>query len=259
MLATVNRKILRKMSFLSDQKGIVRRYNREKNNWNLHLENSKKFILKSVENQSKKSIAILGSGWCLDVPVEELSKQFSKVYLIDIFHPSEIEKLTKTYENLIFIEADITNGLIERVFNFVQENKKKKVEDLNFDFLLQIPQIQLNEYDFVVSLNILNQLDILLLDYLKQYFKISDEKLAEIRKFIQDYHVEMLPKSKSCLIADYEEVLIDKKQNIVKTNSSIFTQKIDLKNAQKWVWNFDTKMRYYDEFFTNFNVLALKI
>ena len=258
MLASVDRKILKKMSFLSDQKGIVRRYKREKNNWDSHLENSKNFILKSIENKSRNSIAILGSGWCLDLPLEEISRKFKSVFLIDIFHPSEIEKLAKKLENITLIEADITNGMIERIFNFVQENKKKKSNELNFDNLLQIPQIQLNEFDFVVSLNILNQLDILLLDYLKEYFKIEDKKLAEIRKYIQDYHIEILPKSKSCLIADYEEVLIDKKQQIFKINSSLFTQKIDVKNAQKWVWNFDTKMRYFDEYFTNFNVLAVK-
>lgn len=256
MFATINKKILKKMSYLSDQKGIVRRYRREKNNWEQHLENSKKFILKSVQNQSKKSIAILGSGWCLDVPLDEISKLFSEVYLIDIFHPSEIQKKAKKLGNIFFIDADITNGMIENVFNFVQKNKKNKTELSDLDSLLKIPQITLNEFDFVVSLNILNQLDILLLDYLSENCKIQEQNLIKIRQYIQDYHYDVLPIGKSCLITDYEEIMIDKKHQVFSAKSLLYTTKINIEKSQKWIWDFDTKMRYHDQYFTKFNVLA---
>ncbi len=46
--------------------------------------------------------------------------------------------------------------------------------------------------DFIVSINILNQLDILLVDYVSRFMKISEEDKAVFRKRIQQQHIELL-------------------------------------------------------------------
>lgn len=82
---------LHKMGFIQDQNGIIRRFKREKQNWDDHMTQSKSFILKSAKNkenlpdnlsakQADKAgvtCAVLGSGWLLDLPLDELSEMFT--------------------------------------------------------------------------------------------------------------------------------------------------------------------------------------
>jgi len=103
------------MNFLSDQEGIMTRYLKEKENWDEHLEKSREYILKSVGNKKLSTISILGSGWLLDVPLEELTIQFQKVILVDIFHPPQILHKVRNMPRVKTMEMDITGGMIEQV------------------------------------------------------------------------------------------------------------------------------------------------
>ena len=44
--------MLGKMDYFSDQQGIIRRYQREKEGWDIHLNNSKQFILESSKTKN---------------------------------------------------------------------------------------------------------------------------------------------------------------------------------------------------------------
>jgi len=83
--------LLRKMEYISDQRGIINRYINEGKNWNLHLENTKKYIINSTKTKNKENVAILGSGWLLDLPLSFLNENFKTIYLVDIYHPRQIK------------------------------------------------------------------------------------------------------------------------------------------------------------------------
>ena len=75
--------IYRKLGFYKDQQGILTRYLHEQSSWNEHLTNTKNFILEAVSSRHLESIAILGSGWLLDIPVMELARSVKNwIYLI---------------------------------------------------------------------------------------------------------------------------------------------------------------------------------
>lgn len=250
-------RIYRKLGFFMDQSGIMRRYLREKEDWKDHLENTKSFILKCAADKGKKDAAILGSGWLLDVPLAELSKQFDRVWLFDIFHPKQVITGTQKFTNVTLISTDIS-GFALSVYKNTRLNKLFKPFDPDmmkseFDFDLSV-------FDFVVSCNILNQLDIILMDYLKKRRKLKASVDFYLRKKIQDVHINMLPKGKSCLISDMEELWVDENKRVKEQKTLVYTDKLSLKDVEdKWIWKFDNHFSYHTDFKTWFNVVAINI
>ena len=56
--------------------------------WSNHIYNTRKFISDCARRCfGRRSCVVLGSGFCLDVPVLELSRMFDNVFLVDINHP----------------------------------------------------------------------------------------------------------------------------------------------------------------------------
>ncbi|MGM0408225.1 MAG: hypothetical protein ACQERU_09575 [Bacteroidota bacterium] len=248
---------LSKMKYLSDQKGIINRYIREKADWDKHINNTKKFILKSAESKLNGKAVILGSGWLLDVPLKELSENFAEVILIDIIHPPHVLKKIEQYENVIPKKADITGGLIDYVYSTIKTDKKNKSKTLLSGgrlFSYAIP----SKVDFVVSLNIMTQLNTLLTDYMKASKLYSDVELNSFARQIQESHLEILPKGKSCLITEFEEELYDDENQLLGVNPLIFVDLPESKLSEtRWKWEFDSSMTYKDDAKTIFNVIAI--
>jgi hypothetical protein len=241
---------LQKMGFISDQSGIMRRYIREKQNWDVHIDEVKSFILHSLKTKNKNKVVVLGSGWLLDLPLNELSESFNEVVLIDIYHPKQIQKKAQKYSNITFKSEDITGGLID----FFYSHKKQKalistIESFNYS----IPE----NSDFVISLNILCQLHIILTDYLKKFNLYSDQELKMIEKQIQLSHLNMLPKEKSCLITDFEEEIYDEEDNLLGINPLLHVDLPFGNISKNWQWKFDSLMTYRPDAKTFFNTTAI--
>ena len=248
--------ILKEMGFTTDQNGIIERYGREKDGWDIHLNNSKQAIVEAVNRYNPKSISILGSGWLLDVPLEELSKTCSKVYLYDIVHPAQIKHLVSKYKNVECIEADITGGAISHTWFEVQRLRKEGSP-------LQLEKIVGNGFepkyqtDMIVSLNILNQLDILICDYLLSMNAITNDELSMLRILIQQKHIESISKQPFCLISDYEELTIDSKTNKTDSRPLVVVPFPETSYKKQWQWKFDSTGNYYEGKRVTFNVQAL--
>jgi len=244
------------MGFLSDQEGIINRYIREEGAWDPHLIKTREFILDSIKGKMLRTIAILGSGWLLDIPLEELTEQCERVLLVDIFHPPQIVHKTKAYLNVELITQDITGGLVEEVYslarNFKRFRKKKSIgEIITHGFKPEY------EVDYYVSVNLLNQLEILIIDYMKKYRIYSDQELHGLRRRIQKCHVDSLPAGKTCLITDYEELIY--KENILEKRIPLIHIKLpEGKRKRTWKWEFDSKMEYHKGRKTVFRVVAIE-
>ena len=250
-------RILKKMNYITDQQGIIERYLKEAEGWSIHLEKTKNTIIKSAEKKKNGNCAILGAGWLLDVPIEFLTKHFNHVYLFDVVHPTQIKHKMHKFKNVTLVEQDITGGAINEFFESVQMHKSmglhKSLDEFKFNgFNYKV------QFDFVASVNILNQLDILLVDYLRGYNLYSDEELLELRIMIQKKHLETMPTGKTCLITDYEELIFDDENNLEKTNQLIHIQLPEDKIIDHWKWQFDHK-DYYPGKNVVFNVLAMEI
>lgn len=248
----------KELGYITDQKGIQARYRREKENWNEHLENSKNYIISFCNNINSENIAILGSGWLLDVPIEFLCHRFKTVYLIDVNHPAKIQTLKNEFKNIEFITDDITGGIAQfaqaNVINFKKNKIKTEIEDYkHIKYKNKIDNCAL------ISLNILNQLDIIIVDYIEKFNMYSNDELLQLRKIIQYNHLDLLLSYPSCIISDIEEIIINKNNIIEKTNSLVHCMLPKGKNSKEWIWKFDTKMRYIDNKKIHFKVYATEL
>lgn len=251
------RKLIRKYGFKIDQEGIINRYFREDGGWNEHLQNTKEFIVQNAIKKDKKIAVVLGSGWLLDVPIEELSKDFNQVILVDISHPRQITHKVKKLPNVTIFQTDIT-GLAEPIYETLRIRKSKiKLSEIKPEYNEQLIQY-LRKADYVVSVNLLNQLDILLCDYIAKSNQYNAIEIDLLRKQIQANHLQLLPISKSALITDYEELNLNEEDKIVKKKKLVYVNLPNESSASKWKWNFDQKKTYHHNFRTIFKVKAVE-
>jgi hypothetical protein len=256
----MDKKIFRKFGYFKDLNGIINRYLREINTWEDHLNKTKNFILRTGENKEKSKVVVLGSGWLLDVPFMELAQAFKEVVFVDIRHPRQIEHKLKNYKNIRLIETDIT-GLVETVYHALKTNKKNK----NKLDLKSIEPIYSEEFareiqssDYVISVNLLNQLDILICDYIEKSKQYAENEIMLFRSYIQNNHLQLLPKNKSVLVTDYEELNYDKSNQVVNRKKLVFADISDNLIKEKWIWHFDTLKTYRSGLKTDFKVMAVE-
>lgn len=253
-------RILKRMNYMADQKGIMERFMRETDGWNVHLENTKNAIINSAQNKVKNTCAILGSGWLLDIPMDFLLANFNKIYLFDVLHPTQIKQKWQKEKKVVFVELDVTGDAINQFYNAVQMFKGHKVVTPITDFVFEGFKNKEN-FDYVVSANILNQLDILLVDYLQKYPIYSTDQLLQLRKTIQQKHIDSLPVGKTCLITDYEELVysttgqLEQSRALIHINLSQFKKP----NNWQWQWQFDNNQNYIPGKNVVFNVMTIEL
>ncbi len=251
-------KLYEELGYYTDQKGILERYYREQEGWDKHLAQTKRYILDSLSHYKNNSVAVLGSGWLLDLPLKELSDHFKTLTLFDIFHPREIKQKCKKYKNVFFEEMDISGGAAEEAFmanTFLKRTgEKKNISEF------QIKGFQYNlKFDMYISLNILNQLDIIPGDYLLENNVYTESELMKFRMLVQKAHLDSLPKGKTCLITDFEETIISDKDNSIIKKPLIHINLPENNTMQKWQWDFDLTGNYYKNKKTIFNVVAVNL
>lgn len=237
------------MGYITDQKGIINRYLREQGGWDTHLSRTREYILEGVKAVGPETVTILGSGWLLDVPLQELASITDHVNLVDINHPSQIRRKVGEYKNVSLIEDDITGGIAAMIPRIIKEG-------INSDSL-KIPL-----YDpayikgMVISVNILTQLDMLPADYLAGKCNCRNEDLRIFRRKIQEAHIDFLKQQTSVLISDCsEEIWRDKEK--LEVNNLLFTSFPRGGMEREWIWDFDSGGAYYRRLNVHFRVKAV--
>jgi hypothetical protein len=253
----ISKNILRRMKYTSDQRGIMNRYLAEGDNWEEHLSRTQEFIISSLKNPGTGSVTILGSGWLLDLPFEYLCENCRSVYLVDIVHPPQIVNKTKGLANVQLVEADITGGAITGAFRLVQEYRKTGRGSI-LDITCQATQGNAPA-DYLVSLNILNQLDILLVDYICRFMEVPEDEKTAFRKRIQQQHLELLEPGRACLVSDISERILDGTAKVISTKPLIWTELPESNTRQEWTWAFDTRGEYNRGNNTEMLVAAVRI
>jgi hypothetical protein len=248
---------IRRMGFIRDQEGIMNRYLRESSQWKKHLERTRNFIAGSFTHTGAESAAVLGSGWLLDVPLDNLLGRFKHIYLVDIHHPIQIRKKTASLSQVELIEEDLSGGIIEQVWNAPSSPKSTLTQVPDPDQFTWIPPLARISPDVLISVNLLNQLDILLCDYLLKKKHFQQEALVPFRKAIQSFHLEWITGQPGCLVTDIREEVRDK--NGAKSSKTLlYTRLPDGIRQDRWWWDFDTLGTYHAESRTRMEVQALE-
>jgi len=235
--STEYRRILARLGYYDYQSGLIYRHLNQEGGWDTHLEKSRDYIMRMIAHFRPEKITVLGSGWLLDLPVAEIIEQTGNLTLVDIVHPPEVIKQAGAYKNVTLIEADVTGGLIEEVWNKAGGislfKKQVKVNEI------VIPEYKTNTVQgFVISLNLITQLESLLVDFLKKRIKATEEDYAAFRTEIQKKHLEFLMKQRSVLITDYEEIFTSRSGE-TKIVPTLLTQLPEGNFSEEWTWNFD--------------------
>jgi hypothetical protein len=238
------KKILRKMGLLKDQDGILRRYLNETVNWHEHLECTKQTIIDFIKQNQAKSVSILGSGWMFDLPVRFLTEELERVVFYDLRHPPGVISKYGRNTKFRFVAADLTGGLIAKVFQLCSQKYKPGFEALYAELSncnITLPQ----ETECYISVNLLNQLDILLVDYLKSFFVLTDDNIRVIREVIQENHLSFLKKHTYCLITDFEEIHLNDADEVIDYTPLVYTALPKGEHQNTWIWHFDTNKTYH--------------
>jgi hypothetical protein len=246
------------MKYISDQQGIFERYLEEHEGWKLHLESTRSFITNCIKKYSPKSVVIMGSGWLLDVPLKELSGLCERIYLADIWHPRQVRALIQKYPNCSLVYTDLTGGAVKQAYNLVKSFRKTGIREPLHNISYNTPEFPDKE-SFMISLNILNQLDIILMDYIKRFIQYPDNEIIDFRKKIQENHLALLKPGQSCLIVDQEEIVSDSKNQVVATKKPVYAKLPEGKKRMAWKWTFDQGGAFNKGNMTEFNVIAIEL
>ena len=237
-----DRRIYRRMGYELDQKEYYLRYLSEIQNWSQHILNTKHFIVNSAKNCAAHNTAVvLGSGWCIDVPVMELSRMFEKVYFVDLLHPPKVVAKFKEFENVKFVTEDITK-IVAETYNCVNRYKNFSVDMLSSSTNYSTADYSdlLINFDFVVSVNTLAFLDDLILDFLMQKELIDELSSKTLSRFIQTYHLGMLPKGKSCVITPVKIKTFNAEGLEMFDRPMLFFDVEEIAGSKEWVWNYSS-------------------
>lgn len=249
----ISRRALRKMAYTSDREGIIERYIREKENWDEHLHKSKAYILEAAENMKKGTCLVLGSGWWLDVPTEELASRFDKLIFADITHPAQIKHKARKYPNLELIETDIS-CYAESLYQAVRKKRPlpEVPENCNFGFPKDFRP------DYVVSPNLLSQVGGLMEEFLQKKAHYSEKEINTAVFKLEEAHLKMLARGKSCLIVDYKEEKYDLKTKKTECGNRLEINLPSGENTREWIWDFDLSGNYFTNAQLRFHVRAFR-
>lgn len=225
---------VRRMGYLYEAIGLSCRYKRHSDSWLHHLEKTRQFVLSAAgKSQERGKVVILGSGLLLDVPIETLSSMFREVVLIDIVCLPEVYRRIKGYNNVRFIQQDVTN-IAESLYQNVQHGRR----ELPSANPVVLPKID-NGTGLVISLNILSQLTVVPRKYaLKKLKGIPMEHINAWCRQITEAHYDFimsLPYN-VCLIADYRYTRRDRNGRITAQGSTISGISLPVPD-DSWTWN----------------------
>ncbi|QWR76800.1 hypothetical protein [Candidatus Magnetomonas plexicatena] len=233
---------VKRMGYLKEAIAIDARHKRCKSAWSSHLENSKNFIIKSVERcKNFRTVVVLGSGNLLDVPLSQLSEKFEKVILVDIVHLAKTLKIIRKFPNVDTLSCDIT-GVAEDIFNLTKNRTQAHIE-LPEPAKTNLPEIQDNRTDLVISLNILSQLTVMPREYILKNDACEDGSTLKRWEYnVLRAHLDALMATKTnvCLITDFE--FIERNHRTQSVNQYYTLTGIELPLPEKtWTWNIAPK------------------
>ncbi|OGS82655.1 MAG: hypothetical protein A2061_09150 [Gallionellales bacterium GWA2_59_43] len=221
----------RKLGYLRESIAIRSRYRRCRSAWQPHLEHSRAALLDSLQACTRfRTALVFGSGLLLDIPLDELARRFEKVYLVDVVHLPEVRRIVRRYANVLCISHDVT-GFMSRL---------DTISPQSLD--LPPPERFLNEpgIDWIASVNLLSQLPLLPLDWLRRRFPELDEATLEtwgIRLMRQ--HLDYLAAfaAPTCLLADMEQTVHDRNDNVIEKIDFAARLGFDDKASEQWRWD----------------------
>ena len=229
-LRTSCSKEARRLGYLHEAIAIRERHARNREAWEAHLRDCQNFVMKAAtECRGTGDCVILGSGLLLDVPLAELAQKFARVHLVDLVHLPEVHQAVRSYANVKLKDADVT-GLVRPL--------AKPNRALSENPMPQpAPPRDLPTGDLVVSLNLLSQLPLRLINAACAGRSLPQAALAGWIKDIQQSHWDWLRTLAPCrcIITDQKHTVRNRDGEILRVDAMVDPGM--LPNPQEnWSW-----------------------
>lgn len=226
--------------------------------WDEHLRNCRNYITSFLKGRKVHNLAVFGSGWLLDFPLEEASKGAEHIWLYDLVHPPQVIHKLRNFRNITTIQEDITGGALTGVFEAMQQYQKTGmrpdiVSICNTRFMPQ------TGFDHAVSLNVLSQLGDVLIDYISKFIALTSQEKDSILRILQQNHLDFISSGQACLITDTEEIWKKPGGTVAATKSLLKCSLPEGSSIEKWEWQFDPLGDYNPGYTTTSKVIAMQL
>ena len=245
----------RKLGYLRELIATEARYRRCNRHWAGHLDRSRAAIARAVEQTTgRNSVVVLGGGMLHDVPIKYLTDRFGDVVLIDVcFARSTVWPLLPV-QNVRTGIVDLTGYAKAIAGN--RTSAFGGLRDLTRDALPEI----IRQADLVISANVLSQLPLLPMDYLRQSGHLEDvEAEAAFGRMIVEDHVRLLEACHGtvCLISEFERLIHDDGQ-VMQTDDALFGADLPT-HEESWVWDIAPRPEVFPDRDIQVRVAAMTI
>lgn len=221
---------VRSLGYLRQLVGLESRYRRCRQAWSEHLDNCKNLILEAAAQTRGGRVLVLGSGLLLDIPLARLAEESDEVVLADLVHLSPARRIASGFANVNLTEIDVT-GVARAVHELGGS-------PLRGDLPRRQPSEFLDQdFDLVVSANLLSQLPLVPLEFLEGLRPPYDDAALEAfaRALVLD-HLQWLRqfRAKVCLITDRERLIYDGDE-LVDREDALWGAGTGL-SGREWTW-----------------------
>ncbi|HEX6957449.1 MAG TPA: hypothetical protein VF194_05630 [Ferrovibrio sp.] len=198
--------------------------------WREHEINSRRFVLDFAEScRHRDSLWLLGAGLLADIPLAELSAMFRHVLVFDIALLAQARRKIRRFGNVELRLADIT-GIVAPLAEWRAGMPLPIPSDEALRDLDPVPP------DGIVSLNILSQLPLLPIDYLRRR-NVPQQAAEDFGRQIIRAHLDGLA-SLSCpvaLVSDALRIWRNKAGEPVMDESALLGMRLP-SPVKEWNW-----------------------
>ena len=221
---------VRSLGYLRQLIGLESRYRRCRQAWSEHLDSCKSLILEAAAQTRGGRVLVLGSGLLLDIPLARLAAQSDEVVLADLVHLSPARRFASRFANVSLTEIDVT-GVARAVYELGRSHSRGDLPRCRPSHFLD------QDFDLVVSANLLSQLPLVPLEYLEGLGPpYDDEALEAFAGCLVLNHLQWLRqfRAKVCLITDTERLIYDGDE-LVDREDALWGAAKGL-SGREWTW-----------------------
>jgi hypothetical protein len=198
---------IRRLGLVRESVWLWSRANRRRREWAAHEAHCHAIVDQAVARLPRhRTVAVLGSGLCRDIPIARLADMFGRVVLVDAVHLWPVRLRLARHRNIQFVIRDLT-GLAKWILGDT-DVRGDPLADLRAD-----PDV-----DLVISANLLSQIAICPENWLDDHPARAGELPVDLPENAIRWHLDDISAFACpvCLLTDVHMTVVDHDGNQVE-------------------------------------------
>ena len=231
---------LRQMGYVRELRALRARRDRCRSDWQSHLEHTRAVILDAAAQcERHRSALVVGSGLLFDIPLEELSRRFENVVLVDIVHAWSVHRRAAGFSNVRVLPLDVT-GVVERCHALARRRSPAPLPQRAVDCLVG------EGFDLVASVNVVSQLPVVPNGYMSRRIRsLTEAQTREFSRALVANHLDWLCSfpGVACLVTDLERLCYGD-CGLVSREDSLWGVALP-EGGRDWLWDLAPRPEMY--------------